>query len=355
MSVEKAKALAESLRFGPDVRGLYDDSHAAEEKDTLFLEAGIRVTQELLPDIAKAISEACDRLKLPEGNVQVYLYNDSAINAFCYRYQPDQCRIAISSGLVQLLDKYELQFVIGHEIGHFLLGHVFEDGYRPHPANEAFLSDSRAKEISADRVGMWASGSVDNALKAMIKTQTGLPAAHIRFDVAEFIRNLPSSEGAEYKSSTHPNFYMRARFLLWASMGDLLKESHKEKCDKKIVKDLDEFFDSRKKLERENILAELRFWIHVAVASYDGVFSKEEQSAISAMGYQDNVSRLKGFLTGLSKEDATKKLVERCFKYREQLKQYDRDGGIKAFENEIKKAAEVHSVEFEKLKNTFRL
>ena len=351
MSVDAARSIANKLRFSRDIRGdNIDYSSNENEHDVLFLESGILVNDALFPDLSVELNKVCERLSLPREKVHLYILNDSSPNAFCYRAHPDFCRLSVSSGLVSLLSQDELGFVIGHELGHYLLDHVFENDYKPHPANEAFLSDSRAREISADRIGMYACGSLEAALKAMIRTQTGLSENHIRFDVAEFIRQLPSFKKATFQSSTHPNFYMRARFLLWASMaGDLTNELHKSKCDQKIETDLNNFFDNKVQEQLAEILKELRFWLYVLVASYDGVFSKDEQEQITSMGYGENVYRLKQFLSGCTQEEVKERLVERCLKYIHQLSKIERDGGKSLVSKEIEEASVMFAENPEKV------
>jgi heat shock protein HtpX len=52
--------------------------------------------------------------KMPE----VYIINDPALNAFATGRDPDHSAIAITSGLLQILNRDELQGVIGHEMSH---------------------------------------------------------------------------------------------------------------------------------------------------------------------------------------------------------------------------------------------
>ncbi|MGI9249945.1 MAG: M48 family metallopeptidase [Pseudohongiellaceae bacterium] len=355
-SISKSKSLANSLRYSRDQQGQLNFFHTVNAKDTLFLESGILIVNELLPDVGEAINNVCDRLEMPRQSVQAYLINDHSANAFCYRYHPEVCRIAVSSGLVNLLEHDELEFVLGHEVGHFLLGHVFESDYRPHPANEAFLSDSRAREISADRVGMHAAGSLDAALRAMIKTQTGLPSKHIRFDVAEFIRMLPKEDKHSFQPSTHPNFYMRARFLLWASMvSNFDVKSEKEKCDEQVTKDLERFFDKKQKEDRDGVIKELRFWINVNVAAVDGVLGKDEQERIVSLGYESHLKRLKSFLSGCSQQDVKERLLDRFNRYAHELSRLDRDGGKSAIAELIQQACDLHACDVKLLKEYLKV
>ena len=52
--------------------------------------------------------------KMPD----IYIIDDPALNAFATGRDPNQASVAITSGLLQKLNRDELQGVIGHEISH---------------------------------------------------------------------------------------------------------------------------------------------------------------------------------------------------------------------------------------------
>jgi heat shock protein HtpX len=53
-----------------------------------------------------------------EKTPDIYIIDDSALNAFATGRNPDRAAVAITSGLLQKLNRDELQGVIGHEIAH---------------------------------------------------------------------------------------------------------------------------------------------------------------------------------------------------------------------------------------------
>lgn len=53
---------------------------------------------------------------------QVYLMNDSAINAFAAGYTPHDAVIAVTTGTIEMLSREELQGVVAHEFSHILNG-----------------------------------------------------------------------------------------------------------------------------------------------------------------------------------------------------------------------------------------
>ena len=90
------------------------------------------------------------------------MYASPDLNAECYLGDTSNCIIRFSSSLIDILDKNEFEFVVGHELGHFLLSHqqacVTEK-------NLEYYIQQRAQEISADRLGLIACDSLDIALK----------------------------------------------------------------------------------------------------------------------------------------------------------------------------------------------
>jgi Zn-dependent protease with chaperone function/Zn-finger nucleic acid-binding protein len=79
---------------------------------------GIRWTsfKELPPHIQNFLKDICPKnnMKIPRFGI-IY---DGAPNAFTYGHTPDNARIIITSGLMDLLGEDELQAVVAHEIGH---------------------------------------------------------------------------------------------------------------------------------------------------------------------------------------------------------------------------------------------
>jgi hypothetical protein len=113
----------------------------------------------------------------------------------------------------------ELQFVIGHELGHLGLGHPgIPEESREENELEGLkrLSVFRATEVSADRIGLIAIGSLSIAANVMIKLASGLTSSHIRPDVQSFINQIEQeSEGIcrEWELyQLHPSLPLR----LWA-------------------------------------------------------------------------------------------------------------------------------------------
>ena len=127
--------------------------------------------------------------------------------------------------MIELLNKNELAYVLGHEISH----HYYQHNIYPSP-NQAkskiellkLLHLSRASEISADRVGFLSSGDIENSLRAMLKITSGLGEKHLTFNFSSYLdqlRELKQIRGDQNQMySTHPSFLNRMQALVWFSM-----------------------------------------------------------------------------------------------------------------------------------------
>jgi heat shock protein HtpX len=74
------------------------------------------VTEEQTPQLFDVIRELTVAANIPMP--AVYLIDDTAPNAFATGRDPQHSSIAITTGLLQKLDREELQGVIGHELSH---------------------------------------------------------------------------------------------------------------------------------------------------------------------------------------------------------------------------------------------
>jgi heat shock protein HtpX len=68
------------------------------------------------PQLLNVVRELCLAANLPQP--RVYLIDDTAPNAFATGRDPEHASVAVTVGLLQKLDREELQGVIGHELAH---------------------------------------------------------------------------------------------------------------------------------------------------------------------------------------------------------------------------------------------
>ena len=75
-----------------------------------------QVTEQDAPQLINVVRELSIAADVPEP--KVYIIDDTAPNAFATGRDPAHASVAITTGLLQKLDREELQGVIGHELAH---------------------------------------------------------------------------------------------------------------------------------------------------------------------------------------------------------------------------------------------
>ena len=74
------------------------------------------VTREENPDLYNIVENLCISAGLPMP--KIYIINDTAPNAFATGRDPQHAVVVVTSGLLQKMDKLELEGVIAHELSH---------------------------------------------------------------------------------------------------------------------------------------------------------------------------------------------------------------------------------------------
>ena len=115
------------------------------------------------------------------------------MNAYTFGFS-DPKGLVLFSRLFKEMDERELSFVVGHEMGHAALGHVWVNTLiggmagMPQPLSLMFIFSlafrwwNRACEFSADRAGLLACGDLNKATTALVKI------AFVEADTPEEIR-----------------------------------------------------------------------------------------------------------------------------------------------------------------------
>ncbi len=75
-----------------------------------------QATHDENPDLYNLVENLCIGAGLPVP--KIYIINDTAPNAFATGRDPQHAAIAVTSGLLQKMDKLELEGVIAHELSH---------------------------------------------------------------------------------------------------------------------------------------------------------------------------------------------------------------------------------------------
>jgi hypothetical protein len=321
VDLSAARNKADKIRFSADIPASFTDRN---EINTFFgreqfYQDAIEISALVTPKLWDHFCVVCERLEVPQEAVSPFIYSSKDVHAECYASQARQCILRFSSGLIDLLDEQEFEFVIGHELGHFLLEHHLAN-VGLNVANPEYFRQRRAQEISVDRLGLISCGSLDVALRALMKTVSGLTERHLRFDVGGFISQLRKVDKskADLSYSTHPSIVIRAKALLWFSLSDYFQKvpSHASpngliKIDERIERDLHKFVDGAVRDKIASLSEELLLWMVTLEVVRVGMFSSAAQNVLRARFGEDTVQRLRVFLAGLSKGDAEATIFEK--------------------------------------------
>ena len=285
--------------FGIELKDFKKDSSELDNNHlSNLLTNSVRVSKEILPKVGSAIDTVFERIKI-ENNFNFFVTADNnQANASCSLMssasRPD---IVLTSRLIELLSLEELQFVIGHEVAHYVYQHALypnHNNVEDRNLKLNILNLSRAAEISADRIGFLACASLDASLKANFKLASGLSDKHFNFKPSTYLDQLRELEDLGKSSSelwsTHPSFLIRMQSLIWFSMS---KEYHEFFDQKKkgsySLSEIDEKLDTKIKkitgdeLEKSNkgIYESALIWGSLDIYLSDKKFSKDEQEEFS--------------------------------------------------------------------------
>ncbi len=259
----KVRKRLASCCFGPaNFKNLPKDKDKVYDADAHrhFYRNLVPIQREIVPKIDEALDLACERLGLNRDNVHGFVKADPEINAFCRPGIRGNAVIFVNSGMIERLSMEELVYVMGHELGHYIMplptlsvpdGH---GGHRPASMEDAVVH--RKLEISMDRFGLVACRNLEVACSAALKIQSGLGAEHIRNDFTAFanetikgyVRDFKEYEGEAF--SSHPSAYARIRALYHYSQSEDYLELLGQKggrphadVDADVEKDLDATLD----------------------------------------------------------------------------------------------------------------
>jgi heat shock protein HtpX len=232
--------------------------------DTLVLSmhGAQEVDARTAPDLVHLVGELAGRAGLPMP--RVYLMDNPQPNAFATGRNPEHAAVAVTTGLLNVLNREEVAGVLSHELAHIRnrdtltmtitatiagaismlaqLGLFFGGGHRnnnglgligtlamvilaPLAAMLVQMAISRTREYAADNMGARIAGHTDGLASALVKISNA--AHHIENDTAErnpatahlFIINPLSGHRMDNLFSTHPSTENRI-----AALDDLARE-----------------------------------------------------------------------------------------------------------------------------------
>jgi Zn-dependent protease with chaperone function len=209
-----------------------------------FQADSVRVTPRQFPRLHRLWLGVLDTMDAPD-EYQLFVSQSPEVMAGAYGF--DKPWVVLQSGSLRLLNDTEIEFVMGHELGHILSGHAvyhtmmvillnlaFRNlpiiGFASLPILLALLEWYRKSELSSDRAGLLAVQVPDAALKSMMKLAGG--GTDEEMDLNEFL-----IQAEEYRKNTgmldqvlkilntlgrtHPFLVMRAAVLRdWIEAGE---------------------------------------------------------------------------------------------------------------------------------------
>lgn len=164
-----------------------------------FLASAVRVSPTQFARVHRLYGEVARTLDAP-GDYPVYVTQSPVYNAMAYGM--DKPFIVVHSALVSSFDDDELRFVLAHELGHIMSGHVLYTtmmrlltmlaelgfpivGLAARAVLTALLEWYRKAELSCDRAGILAVQDPQPGLRVMLKFAGGSSG---EANLAEFIR-----------------------------------------------------------------------------------------------------------------------------------------------------------------------
>ena len=157
----------------------------------------VKVGPRQFPELYELASEAAERLSAPY--VPVYVKRASEMNIYTLGFWR-QPLIVLTSSLVDQMERDNLQFFIGREIGHVDAGHTWlRTLLKPLGAdvpvigrllNSVIFGDwTNRAELTADRAGFLACRSLTTSVSTMLKFGIGL-RLYEKMDIREFLEQI---------------------------------------------------------------------------------------------------------------------------------------------------------------------
>lgn len=86
------------------------------DKMALKMSRAREVSPQEAPDLHSMVASLADRASLPKP--RVYIIDNQTPNAFATGRNPDHAAVAVTTGIMQILDRDELEGVLAHEMAH---------------------------------------------------------------------------------------------------------------------------------------------------------------------------------------------------------------------------------------------
>lgn len=209
------------------------------------------VKESSAPKIYNTCQEVLDKIGLEE-DIEFYISNNPGVNAYSIRKSSSKSKhiISIFSSMIEKLNKKELKFVIGHEVGHLIYGHqltidnvdfIYPDlDKSPEFVKMNYLKWKQLSELSSDRVGLFVSDDLLSAISAMFRIYVGVSRDIMDFKANDFNKLINEivaehTEGTiDYKTS-HPPIPLRVKALQIFYNSTLYEDISKNKLEREYT------------------------------------------------------------------------------------------------------------------------
>jgi predicted Zn-dependent protease len=225
--------------------------------------------------------------------------------------------------MLEILDDAEVEFVVGHEIGHLALRHTQSLGLAPDSEYSLLKQQwrSRAAEISADRIGLMGCQSLTVAGKVMIKLASGLPWEHLAFDFEQFLAESadPSHhDEVAHLHRSHPALPIRLRALIEFARSRFYRKFTSGSdagpeisiVDAKVRGILHSLGDRKLVAKEEERLDRTIAWCGAALILEDEVVTDAEESTLKGLVGEDLGTKVAAFARSSSRSEVLGKCEE---------------------------------------------
>ena len=192
------RAMTEALLRDPDYVTLMKlvqderDEISGAMTATAPSSARVRLRRPMAPGLFALLDRCVATLGLA-APIELFVQNDGAINACVMVTRDPRIVLEITAGAINQFEPAEMLYVLGHELGHAVLGHL--ETPRAEGQGTTGMTSLRSfalqryEEISADRVGLLCCGDVYAALRAEFILATGITNRDALGDVRAFVEH----------------------------------------------------------------------------------------------------------------------------------------------------------------------
>jgi Zn-dependent protease with chaperone function/uncharacterized tellurite resistance protein B-like protein len=168
-----------------------------------LLTDALRLSRSMAPEVADALAQCKEAIGFTRP-VELYVRPEPVFNAFCLHNPAGPVIIGLSSHLLEVFTPAEMQFVIGHELGHAAYDHMgipmpatamMEDYAGPivgHTLALELYLWCRAAELSADRIGLVCTRDPEAAASSFFKLASGMASPRVKTDLETFAAQVES-------------------------------------------------------------------------------------------------------------------------------------------------------------------